>query len=67
MSLEARAIDWQGLIDEALTAPGSIGNTYNRFYEYSFLNQIYLYMCDLSAFLSFGDTIWFKRTGDILW
>ncbi len=44
MSLEARAIDWQRLIDEALTAPGSIGNTYNRFYEYSFLNQIFLRM-----------------------
>ena len=37
-----RAIDWAKIIESALTAPGNVGNVYNRFYEYSFLNQIYL-------------------------
>jgi hypothetical protein len=41
---EQRAIDWAKIIETALTAPGNIGNTYNRFYEYSFLNQMYLHM-----------------------
>jgi N-terminal domain of anti-restriction factor ArdC len=39
-----RAIDWAKIIETALTAPGNVGNTYNRFYDYSFLNQIYLRM-----------------------
>ena len=39
-----RAIDWAKIIETALTAPGNVGNTYNRFYEYSFLNQMYLLM-----------------------
>jgi hypothetical protein len=41
---EQRAIDWAKIIETALTAPGNVGNTYNRFYEYSFLNQMYLLM-----------------------
>jgi N-terminal domain of anti-restriction factor ArdC len=41
---EQRAIDWRKIIETALTAPGNVGNTYNRFYEYSFLNQMYLLM-----------------------
>lgn len=41
-SAEQRDIDWQGLIDKALTAPGQMGNTYSRFYEYSFTNQMFL-------------------------
>jgi hypothetical protein len=41
---QQRAIDWRKIIETALTAPGHIGNTYNRFYEYSFLNQMYLLM-----------------------
>lgn len=44
MSHEARTLDWAKIIETALTAPGHVGNTYNRFYEYSFLNQMYLLM-----------------------
>lgn len=35
-------LDWQHLIEKALTMPGNVGNTYNRFYTYSFLNQLLL-------------------------
>lgn len=41
---EQKQIEWAALITEALTIKGSIGNTYNRFYSYSFMNQVYLYM-----------------------
>jgi antirestriction protein ArdC len=37
-------IDWRATLAEALNAPGSLGNTYTRFYNYSFLNQIRLLM-----------------------
>lgn len=37
-------IDWAAMLSEALNAPGSLGNTYCRFYNYSFLNQIRLLM-----------------------
>jgi hypothetical protein len=43
-SSDQRTLDWAEIIESALTAPGNVGNTYNRFYEYSFLNQIYLRM-----------------------
>lgn len=39
-----RELDWGELIQTALDTPGSIGNVYNRFYEYSFLNQMFLRM-----------------------
>lgn len=39
-----RDIDWQRLIEVALDTPGSLGDVYNRFYEYSFLNQMFLRM-----------------------
>jgi hypothetical protein len=35
-------LDWPALLHEALTAPGQVGATYNRFYPYSFTNQMYL-------------------------
>lgn len=35
-------IDWPKLIEEAINVEGSVGNVYNRFYEYSFMNQILL-------------------------
>ena len=35
-------IDWPALLTQALTLPGQMGNTYNRFYRYSFLNQLLL-------------------------
>jgi antirestriction protein ArdC len=37
-------IDWMATFVEAVNAPGSLGNTYCRFYNYSFLNQIRLLM-----------------------
>ena len=40
----SREIDWAKIIETALTAPGNVGNVYNRFYEYSFLNQMFLRM-----------------------
>ena len=40
----ATAIDWRATLTEALNAPGSLGTTYTRFYNYSFLNQIRLMM-----------------------
>lgn len=39
-----RELDWTQLIETALTAPGNVGNVYNRFYDYSFLNQMLLRM-----------------------
>jgi antirestriction protein ArdC len=39
-----RELDWQQLIEVALDTPGSVGNVYNRFYDYSFLNQMFLRM-----------------------
>ncbi len=43
-SSEQRTIDWQKLIEEALTTPGNMHGIYDRFYNYSFFNQIYLRM-----------------------
>jgi len=40
----AAVIDWRDTLIEAVNAPGALGNTYNRFYNYSFLNQIRLMM-----------------------
>lgn len=39
-----RSLDWNRLIETALTVPGHMGNQYNRFYEYSFVNQLLLMM-----------------------
>ena len=44
MNNQVKTIEWSKLIDEALTVKGSLGNTYNRFYNYSFMNQIYLWL-----------------------
>ncbi len=41
-------IDWTATFIEAMNAPGSLGNTYCRFYNYSFLNQIRLLMQGVS-------------------
>jgi antirestriction protein ArdC len=38
------SIDWCATLAEALNAPGALGSTYGRFYNYSFLNQIRLLM-----------------------
>lgn len=37
-------IDWNELIETALTVKGNMGSVYSRFYNYSFLNQMYLYI-----------------------
>lgn len=37
-------VDYERLMAEALTMPGQRGSTYNRFYNYSFGNQIALWM-----------------------
>lgn len=39
-----KEIEWSKLLEEALTMPGGLGNTYNRFYNYSFMNQVLLFM-----------------------
>lgn len=44
LDLDPTRLEWARLLEEALTMPGAIGRTYNRFYEYSFMNQMLLYM-----------------------
>lgn len=44
IELEGNKVDWGLLMQEALDLPGQLGNTYNRFYPYSFFNQIALRM-----------------------
>lgn len=39
---EMPEVDMRALITEALNAPGSMSGTYNRFYNYSFTNMIWL-------------------------
>lgn len=36
-------LDYKQLIDQALTMQGSTSNTYNRFYNYSYMNRVLLY------------------------
>lgn len=36
-------VDWRALLDQAMTLPGRLGNTYCRFYQYSLQNQILLW------------------------
>lgn len=40
----AHRLDWEQLLNEALTTPGSTQGIYDRFYPYSFLNRIFLRM-----------------------
>lgn len=40
--MTTQEIKWNDLVNKALTIQGSLGNTYNRFYSYSFGNQILL-------------------------
>lgn len=37
-------VDYERLMQEALTMPGRLGSTYTRFYPYSFGNQVALFM-----------------------
>jgi antirestriction protein ArdC len=41
---QPKQLDWQELIETALTMPGNMSDTYCRFYNYSFLNQCLLLM-----------------------
>ena len=41
---EQPKLDWNALMDEALTAPGNLGNVYNRFHEYSLTNMLLFVM-----------------------
>lgn len=43
-SPQAREIDMREMLEMALSMPGSVGNTYSRFYNYSRLNQTLFYM-----------------------
>jgi hypothetical protein len=43
MAVEQTRIEWAKLLDEALTAPGSLGNVYSRFHDYS-LTNMFLFM-----------------------
>jgi hypothetical protein len=36
-------IDWRALLEQAMTMPGSLGNTYCRFHQYSLANQLLLW------------------------
>lgn len=37
-------VDWPQLMEEALTAPGNLGNTYSRFHDYSLTNELLFLM-----------------------
>ncbi len=43
MAGEQTKIEWAELLDEALTAPGNLGNVYSRFHDYS-LTNMFLFM-----------------------
>lgn len=40
----AQELDWQAMLTEVLTLEGSLGDIYCRFYDYSYLNQVLMYM-----------------------
>src|SRR5579859_2798326 len=40
MAGEQTKVEWPKLMDEALTAPGNLGNTYSRFHDYSITNEL---------------------------
>ena len=42
--MDIKQIDWNKAIETALNVKGNLGNTYNRFYNYSYTNQILLLM-----------------------
>lgn len=37
-------LDWPKLMEEALTAPGNLGQTYSRFHDYSITNEMLFFM-----------------------
>jgi hypothetical protein len=40
MGVSVATLDWPKLMQEALTAPGHLGNTYSRFHDYSLANLL---------------------------
>src|SRR5262245_26005636 len=40
MAGEQNRPDWQGLLDEALTAPGNLTGVYDRFHDYRLTNML---------------------------
>lgn len=44
MPVEQPKLDWTALMEEALTAPGNLGDTYNRFHNYSLTNNLLFLM-----------------------
>lgn len=40
-------LEYSELLNQALTMKGSTSNTYNRFYNYSYMNRIYLWLQDV--------------------
>jgi N-terminal domain of anti-restriction factor ArdC len=44
MAGEQTKVDWPKLLDEALTAPGNMGNVYSRFHDYSITNMMLFLM-----------------------
>jgi hypothetical protein len=44
MAGEQSKLDWNKLLNEALTAPGNLGNTYSRFHDYSITNELLFLM-----------------------
>lgn len=45
---QAKTLEWNELLTQALTLEGSTANTYNRFYNYSMMNRVYLWLQDVS-------------------
>lgn len=41
---ETTKLDWPQLMEEALTAPGHLGQTYSRFHDYSLTNEVLFLM-----------------------
>jgi hypothetical protein len=54
-------IDWQNLLETAVNSPGQLGNSYSRFYNYSFLNLMYL----LQQGTPIEPIATYKRWGDL--
>jgi hypothetical protein len=53
-------IEWDRLLEAAMTMPGALGATYSRFYQYSFMNQIALFMQGVT-----GPVATYKRWKDM--
>jgi hypothetical protein len=41
---ETTKLDWPQLMEEVLTAPGNLGQTYSRFHDYSITNEMLFFM-----------------------